>query len=146
LSTIHKIVRLIAYKLSSAQIFLFSKSSSYFWYFKDFFGLSRFILKQIYLFRLFLCTFSVWFGSFWNKFVCFSCFNVHVRFFGSFWNKTVCFGCFENSFETPKQTETRSSLVLKMNRNKWETDPVPVIFGLNATFFYLFRGHPTHGP
>jgi len=65
--------------------------------FKAIFGLFRFILKQICLFRL-----------------------------------------FQNTFETPKQTETKFSLVSKMNRNKRETDPVSVIFGSNRNFVFLF--------
>ena len=74
LPTTCKNFRLIAQKLGSGRVFLFCKNSSYF------FGLFRFILKQICLFQLSLYTFSVCFGSFWKKSVCFSCFNAHFRF------------------------------------------------------------------
>jgi len=43
------------------------------------FGVFRLILKQICLFQLFQCTFSVCFGSFWNKTVCFGCFKIHLK-------------------------------------------------------------------
>ena len=69
--------------------------------FKAIFGLFRFILKQICLFRM-----------------------------------------FQNTFETPKQTETKFSLVSKMNRNKRETDPVLVIFGSNRKFFLFVSWTP----
>ena len=71
--------------------------------------------------------------------------NIFKAIFSLFWFilKQIClFRLFQNTFETPKQTETKFSLVLKMNRNKRETDPVSVIFGSNRNFFYSFRGHP----
>ena len=50
--------------------------------------------------------------------------------------KQIClFQFFQNTFKTPKHTETKFSLVSKMNRNKRETDPVSVIFGSNLNFF-----------
>ena len=54
------------------------------------------------------------------------------------------FRLFRYTSETPKQTETKLSMVSKMNRNKHETDLVSVIFGLNRNFFYSFRGHPSY--
>jgi len=88
-----------------------------------------------------LRTFLVCFGPFRNKSVLFVSIYIYGLFwfifesnlfvlvvsmyiFGLFWFilKQNCL--FRNSFETPKQTETRSSLVSKMNRNKRETDPV----------------------
>jgi len=56
--------------------------------------------------------------------------------------KQIClYQFFQNTFETPKHTETKFSLVLKMNLNNRETDPVSVIFGSNRNFFVLFCGH-----
>ena len=52
---------------------------------------------------------------------------------------------FRNSFETPKQTETRLSLVSKMNRNKRETDPVSVIFSSNRNFYLFVSWTPYSG-
>ena len=135
--------RLITQKLKSAQIFLFRENSSYFWNFQGIFWFVLVHFKQICLFWLSLHTFSVCFSSFWNKSVCFSCFNVHFRFvlvhfetklFVSFvskfiWNtetnrNKIIIG-FENE---PKQTRNRSCLILV-----W------------TEFFYSFRGHPSSG-
>ena len=123
---------------------------------------SFFILQKILL-LIFLRTILVCFGSFWNKSVCFSCLFIHFRFvsvhfetnlfvsvvsmhiFGLFWfilKQNCLFRLFRNSFETPKQTETRLSLVSKMNRNKRETDPVSVIFGSNRIFFLFVSWTP----
>ena len=104
--------------------------------FKDFFGLFRFILKQICLFQLSLYTFSVFFRFILKQIWFVSVVSMHI--FGLFWfilKQNCLFRMFRNSFETPKQTETRLSLVSKMNRNKRETDPVSVIFGSNLNFF-----------
>jgi len=49
---------------------------------------------------------------------------------------------FQNTLKTPKQTETKFSLVSKMNRNKRETDPVSVIFGSNRNFFLFVLWTP----
>ena len=137
LPTTCKNFRLIAQKLGSGRVFLFCKNCLTFDIFKDF---------------------LVCFSSFRNKSVCFSCLYIHFRFvsvhfktnlyvsvvsmhiFGLFWfilKQNCLFRLFRNSFETPKQTETRLSLVSKTNRNKRETDPVSVIFGSNRNF-YLF--------
>ena len=66
--------------------------------------------------------------------------NIFKAIFGlfRFILKQIClFWLFQNTFETPKQTETKFSLVSKMNRNKCETDPVLVIFGSNRNFFFI---------
>ena len=77
----------------------------------------------------------VFFCSIWNKSFCFSCFHI---LFGSFRFilKQIClFRLFLCSSKTPKQTETKFVLVLKMNRNKRKTDLVSAIFGSNWIFF-----------
>ena len=55
---------------------------------------------------------------------------VSIYIFGLIWfilRQNCLFVLFQNTFETPKQNETKFSLVSKMNRNKRETDPVLVI-------------------
>ena len=69
------------------------------------FGLFWLILKQICLFWLFQYTFSVWFGSFWNKTFCFSCFEIHWKQTET--NQNKIFIGFENE---PKQMQNRSCL------------------------------------
>ena len=122
-----------------------------------------FCSAQILLTFDILRTFLVCFSSFRNNSVCFSCLYIHFRFvlvhlktnlfvsvvsmriFGLFWfilKQNCLFRLFRNSFETPKQTETRLSLVLKMNRNKCETDPVSVIFGSNQKNFCFVSWTP----
>jgi len=81
------------------------------------FGLFRFIFKQI-------C-----FSSVVPKYI-FGLFRFILKQF-------YLFRLFHYASETPKQTETKLSMVSKMNRNKRETDLVSVIFGLNRNF-YLF--------
>jgi len=61
-------------------------------------------------------------------------FDIFMDIFGLFWFiwKQIClFRLFQYTSKTLKQTETKFSLVSKMNRNKCETDPVSVNFGSN---------------
>ena len=103
--------------------------------FKFIFGLFWFILKQICLFRFVLKTAAEKRAFFWVLLLLLRSFLVY---FGSLWKKSVCFSFFKihsKHQNIPKHTETKFSLVSKMNRNKRETDPVSVIFGSNLNFF-----------
>jgi hypothetical protein len=102
--------------------------------------------RNLGAFRM-LSTFSVCFGWFWNKSLCFDCFNRHFRFvsvcFGSFWNKYVCFGCFKIN---PKHQNNPKQNIHWFR--KWtETNAKQILFRLFSVrteiFFCLFRGHPT---
>ena len=102
--------------------------------FKFIFGLFWFILKQICLFRFVLKTAAEKRAFFLGAIAIIKVIFGLFRFI----LKQIClFQFFQNTFKTPKHTETKFSLVSKMNRNKRETDPVSVIFGSNRNF-YLF--------
>jgi len=77
-------------------------------------------------------------GSILKQNCFFQLFQYTLLFFFKFILKQIClFWLFLYTFETPKQNETKFLLVLKMNRNKRETDHVSVIFGLNHNFFFI---------
>jgi len=98
--------------------------------FKFIFGLFWFILKQICLF---------WFGLFWKlQLVLLLLLRSFLVCFGSFWNKSVCFSFFKIHSKHRNIPKQNFSLVLKMNLNKCETDPVSVIFGSNRNFLFCF--------
>jgi len=105
--------------------------------------LFRFILKQICLFQLFQYTFSFFFVQFeTNLFVSVVSKYFLVRF-GSFWNKSVCFDCFDvhpKHRNKPKQN-------LYWFRKGTETNAKQILFRLFSVrteiFFYSFRGHPS---
>jgi len=121
--------------------------------------------RNLGAFRM-LSTFSVCFGWFWNKSLCFDCFNRHFRFvsvcFGSFWNKYVCFGCFDihfrfgtvhcetNLFVSVVSIDIRNT---ETNRNKifngFENEPKQTrnrscfgYFRFEPKFFFFFSWTP----
>ena len=89
------------------------------------FGLFRFIFKQI-------C-----FGWVVPKYI--------FGLFGFILKQFYLFRLFHYASETPKQTETKLSMVSKMNRNKRETDLVSVIFGSNRNFQLFVSWTPYSG-
>ena len=117
--------------------------------------------RNLGAFRM-LSTFSVCFGWFWNKSLCFDCFNRHFRFvsvcFGLFrlfrytfsvWccslrNKSICFGCFDRH---PKH-RNKPKQNFQWFRKWTETNAKQILFRLfsvwTENFFYLFRGHPRY--
>ena len=106
--------------------------------------ISFFILQKFFLLLIFLRSFSVCFGSFWNKSVCFGCFYIHYWFvlvhfetnlfvlvvlkyiLNTETNRNKIFFCFENE---PKQTRNRSCF--------------GYFWFLSFPFLYSFRGHPS---
>ena len=81
--------------------------------------------SMFWLLLIFLRPFSVCFGSFWNKSVCFGCFKIHSK-----------------HRNKPKQN-------FHWFRKWTETNAKQILFRLFSVrteiFFYLFRGHPTQG-